>query len=138
MDNQETAVRALYQQLLEGWNKRIADEMAAPFAEDGELIGFDGSQILGKTEIVSHLKPIFDHHVTPPYYGKVKAVRLLGPEVAVLRAIAGMVPVGKSDIQPELNTHHTMTAVKHEGEWQSHSFRIPLLSFMEDRSWLRQ
>lgn len=53
----ETEICALYQQLLEGWNKRSADDMADPFLEDGELIGFDGSQILGRTEIASH-----NHH----------------------------------------------------------------------------
>jgi hypothetical protein len=30
----ETKVRALYQQLLEGWNERSAEAMAEPFAEE--------------------------------------------------------------------------------------------------------
>ena len=114
----ETEVRALYQQLLEGWNKRSANAMADPFAEDGEQIGFDGSQLKGKAEIASHLQQIFTDHPTPAYVGKVKNVRFLGPGVADLRAVAGMVPPGQSDIQPNLNTHHTVIAVKHEGKWR--------------------
>jgi uncharacterized protein (TIGR02246 family) len=114
----ETEIRALYQQLLEGWNKRSADAMAEPFAEDGEVIGFDGSQLVGRADITSHLQQIFADHPTPPYVGKVRGVRLLGPEVAVLRAVAGMVPIGKTDLDPNLNTHHTIVAVKREGKWR--------------------
>lgn len=62
----ETEVRALYQQLLDGWNKRSADAMVEPIAEDGELIGFDGSQYIGRAEILSNLQQIFSHHPTPP------------------------------------------------------------------------
>jgi uncharacterized protein (TIGR02246 family) len=113
----DTEIRALYQQLLDGWNKRSADAMAEPFAEDGELIGFDGSQLERQSEIASHLQQIFNDHQTPAYVGKVRNVRLLSSEVADLRAVAGMVPPGKTDIQPNLNTHHTLIAVKRKGKW---------------------
>jgi uncharacterized protein (TIGR02246 family) len=120
---QDTEIRALYQQLLDGWNKRSADAMAEPFAEDGELIGFDGSQVTGKAAVVSHLQPIFADHPTPIYVSKVRNVRFLGPEVAVLRAVAGMVPSGQSDIDPKLNTHHTLVAAKREGKWYIELFQ---------------
>jgi uncharacterized protein (TIGR02246 family) len=113
----EAEICALYQQLLDGWNTRSADDMAKPFATDGELIGFDGSQIRGRAEIVSHLQPIFADHPTPAYVSKVKSVRFIGVETAILRAMAGMVPPGKSDLVPSLNTHHTIIAAKHEGNW---------------------
>ncbi len=113
----ETEVRALYQQLLEGWNKRSADAMTEPFAEDGEIIGFDGSQFVGRADITLHLRQIFADHLTPAYVGKVKGVRLLGSEVAILRAVAGMVPSGQSELEPNLNAHHTIVAVKREGKW---------------------
>ncbi|MFC7442536.1 SgcJ/EcaC family oxidoreductase [Laceyella putida] len=117
-NSDETEVRSLYQQLLEGWNKRSADAMAEPFAEDGELIGFDGSQVTGRAEIASHLQPIFANHPTAAFVSKIRSVRLFGPEVAVLRAVAGMVPPGQSDIDPKLNTHHTLITVKREGKWR--------------------
>lgn len=91
--------------------------MAAPFLEDGELLGYDGSQIAGKQHIVAHLQPIFADHPTAAFVGKIKAVRFLSPDAAVLRAIAGMIPPGKSDIEPKVNTHHTVVAVKREGKW---------------------
>lgn len=111
-------VQALYQQLIDGWNNRSARAMADQFAEDGEMIGFDGSQAIGREEIFSHLDPIFKEHPTPPFVTKVKNVRFLDSDAAILRAIAGMVPPGQSEIDPKLNTHHTLVAVKKDGKWQ--------------------
>ena len=39
----EVAVRALYQQLMDGWNQGSGDAFAAVFTEDGDLVGFDGT-----------------------------------------------------------------------------------------------
>jgi uncharacterized protein (TIGR02246 family) len=41
----EIQVHALYQELLNGWNKRNAADFAAQFQEDGNCVGFDGSQL---------------------------------------------------------------------------------------------
>jgi uncharacterized protein (TIGR02246 family) len=116
--NNEHEIQSLYQQLLAGWNQRNAAAMAEPFSEDGEMIGFDGSHIKGKSEIIAHLQPIFTDHVTPIFCGKVKEVRFIGDEAAVLRAIAGMIPPNKSDIKPELNAHQTLIAANKEGKWR--------------------
>jgi uncharacterized protein (TIGR02246 family) len=114
----ETEVRALYQQVLDGWNKRSAEAFAAPFAEDGEVIGFDGSQYSGQAEIASNLQQIFANHPTPPYVGKIRTVRFLSVEAAVLHAVAGMVPPGKSDLDPKLNAVQTLVGAKLDGRWR--------------------
>jgi uncharacterized protein (TIGR02246 family) len=114
----ETAVRNLYQQMIDGWNQHSADAFAAPFAEDGEVIGFDGSQMQGRAEIAATLRQIFADHVTAPYISKVKTVRLVTPEVAVLRAIVGMVPPGTSDLNPAVNAHQTVVASRRDGQWR--------------------
>lgn len=114
----EIAVRALYRRLIDGWNQHDADAFAAPFAEDAEVIGFDGSQMLGRAEIAATLRQIFADHVTAAYVSKVKSMRLLGPDVAVLRAIVGMVPPGQSDLNPAVNAHQTLVAAKRDGTWR--------------------
>ena len=114
----EIEVRALYQQLLDGWNKRNADAFAASFAEDGHVIGFDGSQMAGQTEIASTLRQIFADHLTGTYVNKVRDVRLLSPDVAILRAVVGLVPHAQSDIEPALNAHQTLIATKHDDQWR--------------------
>ncbi len=114
----EIEVRELYRQMLDGWNKRSADAFAAPIAEDGDLIGFDGSQLNGRSEIVSILQRIFADHPTVPYVSKVKSVRFLSPEVAVLRAIVGMIPPAQPDLDPNLNALQTLIASKRDGQWR--------------------
>ena len=52
------------------------------FAEDGNLVGFDGSQINGRSEARSVLSQIFADHQTAAYLGIVKEVRVLSPDVA--------------------------------------------------------
>jgi uncharacterized protein (TIGR02246 family) len=124
MDNSNVKeVMAIYTQLLEAWNDRNAEGMASLFADDGESIGFDGSQSIGRQEIFSHLQPIFEHHPTARFVSKVKDVRLLSSEVTILRAIAGMVPPQQSDINPNVNTHHTLVVVNREGNWRIQLFQ---------------
>ena len=41
----EAAIRALYQELMDSWNTGSGESFAAPFAEDGDLIGFDGTHL---------------------------------------------------------------------------------------------
>ena len=114
----EIKVRELYRQMMDGWNKRSAAAFAAPIAEDGDLIGFDGSQLIGRSEIVSMLQRIFADHPTVPYVSKVKSVRFLSPEVAVLRAIVGMIPPAQPDLDPNLNALQTLIASKRDGQWR--------------------
>jgi uncharacterized protein (TIGR02246 family) len=115
---EEDAVRALYRQVLEGWNTRNPEGFATPFAEDAEVIGFDGSQMSGRAEIAATLQQIFADHVTAPYVSKIRSVRLLSPEAALLRAIVGMVPPGQEDLNPAVNAHQTLVAAKHAGRWR--------------------
>lgn len=113
----ETAVHGLYQTLINGWNDRNVADMIRAFAADGEMIGFDGSLYTGLADITANLSDIFDHHQTPPFVTKILSVRRLGNDTAVLRAIAGMVPPGKTELAPELNAHQILVAVKHSDGW---------------------
>ncbi len=46
-ESDEMEVCTLYRQVLDGWNMRSAEAFAAPFTEGAEVIGFDGSQMMG-------------------------------------------------------------------------------------------
>lgn len=108
----------LYEQLLGSWNRRNGGDFAALFAEDGRAIGYDGSVHAGRAAIEADLKRIFAEHATPAYVGLVRGVTSLSADVAVLDAVAGMVPEGKADIEPALNAVQTLTAVKSAGVWR--------------------
>ncbi len=114
----ENEVRTLYRALIAGWNKRNAAAMARLFTEAGHIIGFDGSQIDGLAAIETTMSGIFAHHRTPPFVSIVREVRLLAPETALLRAIVGMVPPGKTEVDPALNAVQSLVAVRRNRVWR--------------------
>lgn len=116
-------IRALYDALIEAWNRRDAGAMAALFAPEGQMVGFDGSQVDGAGEIAAHLAPIFASHPTPPFVTVVRSVRSLGPDAAILNAIAGMIPPGQAELRPELNAVQTLVAARRDGAWRIEMFQ---------------
>lgn len=116
--NDEIEVSALYMQLLDCWNRRNAGDFAALFAEDGNSVGFDGSPLNGRAEIETTIRQIFADHQTSAYVGKIREVRFLTPQVAILRAVSGMVSPGQSDLNPAVNTIQTLIATKRDGRWR--------------------
>jgi uncharacterized protein (TIGR02246 family) len=124
-------IDALYRRLLNAWNDRDGGAMAATFALHGEMIGFDGSQIQGRSQIASELNRIVSDHETAAFVAKVKGVRRLAEGIAFLRAIAGMIPPGQSDLNPDVNTHHTVLAERIEGEWLISLFQNTPAQFHE-------
>ncbi len=114
----EHAIRSLYQQLLASWNTRNAAAFAALFAADGTLIGFDGSPLTGQVDITAHLRQIFADHPTAAYVGKIREVRFLTADVALVRAVAGMVPPGETDLNPAVNTMQTVVATQRDAAWR--------------------
>jgi uncharacterized protein (TIGR02246 family) len=113
----ESPVRDLYAHLLDAWNRRDPDAFAALFAPDGTSVGFDGSAAVG-AGIADHLRPIFTDHPTATYVAKVRLVRAVGADGAVLRAIVGMVPPGGDDLNPATNAHQTLVAERTDGDWR--------------------
>jgi uncharacterized protein (TIGR02246 family) len=116
-EQDEVAIRGLYERMLGGWNARDGDAFAAPFVEDGAVIGFDGSEVAGRAEIGAAQARIFADHPTARYVWKVRSVRQLASGAALLRGIAGMVRPGQTDIEPSVNALHTMVAVQRDGQW---------------------
>lgn len=113
------AVRELYERLLDAWNARDADAFASLFGADGTMIGFDGSQATGSSDIRGHLAPIFSDHPTASYVAKVREVRSLGAEGALLRAIVGMVPPESDSLNPATNALQSVVAERvADGGWR--------------------
>lgn len=102
--------RALYDALLDAWNRRNADQFAELFEEDAVIIGFDGSVMNGRDAARDELRRIFAEHPTAHYVAKVREVRTLGGGVSLLRAVAGMIPPGGNDLNPQVNAHQTLVA----------------------------
>ncbi|WP_199698795.1 SgcJ/EcaC family oxidoreductase [Aurantiacibacter zhengii] len=73
---------------------------------------FDGSTANGPDEIEAHLRPIFSDHPTARFIGKVREVRLVGEDTALLRAVAGIVPPDENHIKSDRNAIQTLVASK--------------------------
>jgi len=93
------------------------------FAEVGNVVGFDGSEVNGRAAIEAHLSQIFRDHPTAAYVAKVREVRFLTPEVAVLRGVAGMVSPGQTALHPGVNAIQTLVAARHAGGWKIELFQ---------------
>ena len=114
----EFPIYDLYRQLLEAWNKQDAHAFAATFAEYGSSIGYDGSPMNGLAEIEMTLSGIFANHKTATYIAKVREIRFLSPQTAILRAVVGMIPPGKTDINPERNAMQSLVAAYADNQWR--------------------
>jgi uncharacterized protein (TIGR02246 family) len=116
-------IRRLYEHILIAWNQQDAAAMAARFEEDGNVVGFDGSQADSRAAIEDHLRPIFADHPTAAYVARLREIRMLGRAVGLLRAVAGMIPPNSDNINPALNTIHTLVAVEHAEGWRAALFQ---------------
>ena len=111
-------LKSVYQDLLAAWNRRSGEDFAGQFAEDGEVVGFDGSEIKGRGAIASEMQRIFMDHETGQYVGKVRQVHLVTPQAALIRAVAGVVPAAQSDLNPALNSIQSLVLRKSGDRWQ--------------------
>jgi uncharacterized protein (TIGR02246 family) len=120
----EAAVRDLYQQLMDGWNRGSGAAFAAAFTEDGVLVAFDGTYFKGRREIEPSHQELFDRWMKGTrLVGEVKDVRFPSPDVAVMHAVGGTVMRGKSRPSPERDSIQTLVATRENGEWRLAAFQ---------------
>ena len=120
----EVAVRALYRELMDGWNRGSGAAFAAVFAEDGDLVGFDGTRFQGRGVIAPFHQELFDKWVKGTrLVGRVTDVRFLSADVALLHATGGTVKRGRSVPAPEQDSIQTLVATRQGGEWRLAAFQ---------------
>jgi uncharacterized protein (TIGR02246 family) len=118
MSTDSSAIERLYRELLAAWNARDADAFASRFTDDGVTYGFDGSELCGRAAIAGELHRVFGDHETGRYVAVVRSTRALREDVMLLRAVAGMVPPGRGDLEPDLNAAQTMLAERTGDGWR--------------------
>ncbi|MGY2081753.1 SgcJ/EcaC family oxidoreductase [Modestobacter sp. SYSU DS0657] len=114
----DTQIRALYARFLAGWNQRSGATVSSVFADDGDLIELDGTIHSGRLQIASDMRRLFAERATPTFVGVVRSLRPLGDHMAVLYAVAGMVPPGAQALEPSLHTVHSLVAAEEHGRWR--------------------
>jgi len=125
------AIHTIYNQMINGWNSGSGDAFAAPFSDDSDFIGFDGTHMKGRQEIASFHQMLFDRFLKGSrLVGKVRSIRFPSSEIAILIAVGGTVMAGKSDIEPERNSIHTLVAIKHDSKWYFTAFQNSRAQFI--------
>ena len=128
----EADVRALYQQLMDAWNRGSGADFAAVFAEHGDLVAFDGTHFKGPHEIGPFHQELFDKWLRGSrLVGQVTTVRFLAPDVALIHAVGGTVLPGKTEPAPERDSIQTLVARRQAGEWRLAAFQNTRLRPME-------
>lgn len=98
---------------MDGWNRGSGDAFAATFTQDGDLVAFDGTHFEGREEIAPFHQELFDKWLKGTrLVGRVKSVRFLSPDVALMHAVGGTVMRGKTRPSPERDSIQTLVAVR--------------------------
>jgi uncharacterized protein (TIGR02246 family) len=120
----EAEVRALYQQLIDGWDAGSGERFAAPFTTDGDLVAFDGVHFRGREQIAAFHQQLFDKWMKGSrLVGGVDEVRFLSPDVALIHAVGNTVARGKTRPARERASIQTLVAVRDQGEWRLAAFQ---------------
>ncbi len=114
---EETQVEKLYLSMIEAWNQRDSQKVAAAFDDEGIIIGFDGTHHCGAQDIEESISLILRDHEPPTFLIKVKSIRFLTKDVAQLEAIVDMIPPGEKERDSKLNAFQVMTAVRRSRRW---------------------
>ena len=129
----EAAVRDLYRELMDGWNRGSGEAFAAVFTEDGDLIGFDGTHLKGRAEIATFHQELFDKWLKGTrLVGRVKDVRFLSSDVALMHAVGSTVMRGKTEPASERDSIQTLIATRPSGEWRLAAFQNTRLRIMRN------
>jgi uncharacterized protein (TIGR02246 family) len=127
------AVRDLYRELMDGWNRGNGEDFAAVFTEDGDLVAFDGTHFKGREEIAPFHQGLFDKWMKGTrLVGRVKDVRFLSPDVALMHAVGSTIMRGRTAPSPERDSIQTLVAVRHDGQWRLAAFQNTRLRVMRN------
>jgi uncharacterized protein (TIGR02246 family) len=127
----EATIRALYQQKMDGWNAGNGKAFAEPYTEDSDYIGFDGTYLKGRQEISSFHQMLFNKFLKGSrLVGKIRSIRFLTPDIAIVVAVSGTVMAGQSDIDPGRNSVHMLVAIKQNTNWHFAAFQNSRAQFI--------
>jgi uncharacterized protein (TIGR02246 family) len=127
----EEAVRDLYKELMDSWNRGSGEDYAAVFTEDGDLVAFDGTHFEGRGEIAPFHQELFDKWMKGTrLVGRVKDVRFLSPDIALMHAVGSTIMRGKSEPSPERDSIQTLVAIRQNAQWRLAAFQNTRLRIM--------
>lgn len=114
----EAAIRAIPQQMIDAWNTGSGKGFAAPFAEQADFVAFEGTHLKGRNEIASFHQQLFDTSVKGTRLeGEVKFVHFLSPQLAVMHAVGRTMLPGELEPSPSRDSMQIFVVMKSDGVW---------------------
>jgi uncharacterized protein (TIGR02246 family) len=119
LDADGAAAPALLIAARDAWNSGDPEAIAALFVEDGDVIGGAGTHTHGRTEIARY----FENLMTTlgpgaVYTNKIKSVRFVTPDVAIVHALGGFLKPGDKELSSDRCGIQMMVAVLDGGAWR--------------------
>jgi uncharacterized protein (TIGR02246 family) len=114
----EAAIRTIPRRMIEAWNRGDAAAFAAPFTDTADFIAFDGTHLVGRSEIAAFHEALFAAELKGTRLeGEAVFVRLLTSDLAVLHARAGTILAGEELAIPSRESMQLFVVTRHGGEW---------------------
>jgi uncharacterized protein (TIGR02246 family) len=119
----ETAIRDLYQQLLDAWGRGDGQAYAAQFTEDADYVAFEGSHTKGRQEIALSHQQLFDRWLKGTRLtGQIESIRFLSPDVCLVHATGGTLFPGETKPRLSRDSIQTLVATKRNDIWRFTAF----------------
>ena len=119
----DTAVRGLFQRVLDAWGRGDGSAYGALFTDDADYVAFDGSRTVGRRAIAESHQRLFDTWLKGTRLtGRIQAVRFPCPDVALVHATGGTIFAGEAVPRPSRDSIQTLVAVRRDGEWRFTAF----------------
>lgn len=131
----ETAIRALFGELLAAWGRGDGRAYGALFREDADYVAFDGSRRVGAATIGEEHQRLFDTWLKGTrLVGQVEEIRFHRPDVAFVVAIGATLMPGKSEpVRPSIQS---LVAVEQGGAWRFASFHNTRIVHRSPLGWM--
>jgi uncharacterized protein (TIGR02246 family) len=135
----EAALRGNDEAFVKAFNAGDAAALAATFTDDAEMIDEDGNVVEGRDDITDYFNAAFADSPGVKIRVNTDSVKFLGPDTAIARGRAEVVPAGNG--LHELS-RYTVVFVKRDGRWLQASVRdeydvvLPHSERLKDLEWM--
>jgi uncharacterized protein (TIGR02246 family) len=127
--NDEPAISALLQALVDAWGRGDGEAFGALFTEDADYVAFNGYHMKGRRQIAAVHQQLFDTVLKGTRLGggdttqSVTTLRFLAPDVALFHSSGGVRWPGQEQAPAEQNSVQTFVLVKQDDQWRITAFQ---------------
>src|SRR4051812_37099247 len=120
MEQSVEAMRAIPARMNEGWNSGDATAFVADFADDAELVDFEGTIHKGREAVIAFNQPLFDTVLkgSRMVRGEVPFARIVRPGWGVVHHRVAMAMPGEHEPLPSRNFMQLLALVWQNDRWE--------------------